>query len=241
MDDVLKKYGLIGYPLSHSFSPRYFKRKFKREGIANARYDLYPIDAISKIENIEVHGLNVTIPYKEAVIDYLDDMSDVARNIGAVNTIDYRDGKMIGHNTDAYGFEHSLRPLTTESFNDRALILGSGGAAKAVQYVLQSMSIQYMVVSRSKGDVTYAELDKAIIENHHLIINTTPLGMSPNIDTCPDIPYEYLSREHILYDLVYNPEKTLFLNKGAQVPCTIKNGLEMLELQADEAWRIWNK
>ena len=237
----MKKYGLIGYPITHSFSPGYFAEKYKREQIFNARYDLYPIEHIAMFDDItEVSGINVTIPYKEAVIPYLDELSEDAQTIGAVNTIKYQDGKRIGYNTDVYGFEQSLLPLIKERRPERALVLGTGGAAKAVWFVLDRLKIPYLRISRSQGDLRYSDLDLKVIEEHHLIINTTPLGMAPNIDQCPEIPYEDISTQHILYDLIYNPQKTLFLNKGSERGAVVKNGLNMLELQAEKAWEIWN-
>ena len=238
----MKKYGLIGYPLSHSFSPGYFAQKFKDEGITDRKYDLYPLQEISEFKNLGLmSGINVTIPYKEQVMVYLDELSIEAETIGAVNTIKYVNGKKIGYNTDAYGFMHSLSPLWIDRDQpQKALVLGTGGAAKAVWYVLDQLGISFKKVSRTKGDITYKELDKRLIEDHQLIINTTPVGMSPNVDSCPDLPYEGISSDHYLYDLVYNPQKTLFLSKGQANGAVIKNGHEMLELQADRSWEIWN-
>lgn len=238
----MKKYGLIGYPLSHSFSPGYFAKRFKEEGISDCRYDLYPLQEISQFKDLGMmSGINVTIPYKEEVIIYLDELSIEAETIGAVNTIKYINGKKIGYNTDAYGFAHTLSPLWAgRKQPDQALVLGTGGAAKAVWYVLDQMGITFKKVSRTKGDITYDKVDKNVIEDHHLIINTTPLGMSPNTDACPNLPYEGITEDHYLYDLVYNPEKTLFLSKGESNGAMIKNGYQMLELQADRSWEIWN-
>lgn len=237
----MNKYGLIGYPITSSFSPGYFSRKFEREGISDSRYDLYPLEQIEQFEQLSgVKGINVTIPYKELVMPYLDGLSKEAERIGAVNTIKYIDGKKIGHNTDVYGFEESLVPLFGETQPKQALVLGTGGAAKAVWYVLDRLNIPFLKVSRSKGDVTYDELSAKQIREHRLLINTTPLGMTPKVDQCPAIDYGAISSDHILFDLIYNPEKTLFLKRGAENGATIKNGLEMLELQAEKAWEIWN-
>lgn len=238
------KLGLIGYPLSHSFSPSYFAEKFKTLGIENSEYKAYSIDDIQKIDSIfdnGVTGLNVTIPYKEQVIPFLDELSDEAYKIGAVNTIKIVDGKKIGFNTDVYGFEQSILKQLNGTQVKHALILGSGGASKAVKYTLDKLGIENQIISRRKPYLTYQELDEEIIKNHKLIVNTTPLGMYPNIDDCPDIPYVGLSAEHFLYDLVYNPEKTLFLKQGEIAKTSIKNGNDMLVLQAEKSWQIWNQ
>jgi len=238
------KLGLIGYPLSHSFSPAFFAKKFKELNISDSEYLAYSIDDISKIEEIfdnNVTGLNVTIPYKEQVIPYLDELSDEAYSIGAVNTIRITNGRRVGYNTDAFGFEMSLKKLLGSRKVKRALILGTGGASKAIRYVLQKLNIEFTEVSRQEQYLTYSELNDEIIQNNELIINTTPLGMYPNTDQCPDIPYSALTDKHFLYDLVYNPEKTLFLKTGEQQGSRIKNGYEMLVLQAEKAWEIWNQ
>ncbi len=238
------KLGLIGYPLGHTFSPSYFAHKFQDLGIENSEYLAYSIDIIHKVKEVfdgGVTGLNVTIPYKEQVIPFLDELSDEAFQINAVNTIKIINGRKIGYNTDAYGFEMSLLNLLGASKVENALVLGTGGASKAIKYVLKKLGIKYTMVSRNDKYLTYAELDTEIVKNHKLIINTTPLGMHPKIEACPDIPYFALTKEHFLYDLVYNPEKTLFLNKGELQGCSIKNGYEMLVLQAEKAWEIWNQ
>ncbi|QJB33578.1 shikimate dehydrogenase [Chitinophaga oryzae] len=243
----MKTYGLIGYPLSHSFSKGFFTRKFEEENIAGCQYETFPIPAITELpallaQHPDLCGLNVTIPYKEQVIPYLDELSDAAANIGAVNCIRLKDGKKKGFNTDVIGFRHSLQPLLQPHHN-RALVLGTGGAAKAVMYALQEMDIPYTVASRTPGNdtVAYKSLDQAAMEAHTLIVNTTPLGMYPNVDACPDIPYAFISSRHLLYDLVYNPAETLFLQKGAAQGAVIKNGHEMLILQAEASWDIWNE
>lgn len=241
-------FGLIGYPLSHSFSKKYFGEKFAREGITDCYYELFPIERIEELPAIlEAHpnlrGLNVTIPYKEAVFDYLDEVEAGARAVGAVNVIRIRDGKLSGYNSDVYGFSESLAGFLAE--HDRhpagALILGTGGAAKAVRYVLDRQKIPFRLVSRigGKDRLTYDQITPEILREYSLIINTTPLGMSPQIGTFPDIPYHYLQKENLLYDLVYNPELTTFMRKGTERGCPTKNGLEMLYLQAEKAWEIW--
>lgn len=237
------KLGLIGYPLGHSFSPSYFEEKFKKLNITNSEYLAYPIEDIKDIEKVfdkGVTGLNVTIPYKEKVIPFLDELSDEAYEINAVNTIKVKDGKRIGYNTDVYGFEMSLKSLLGSETMENGLILGSGGASKAVKFVLDKLGINYTVVSRNTKYQTYADLDGDILESHKLIINTTPLGMFPNVNECPDLPYYALTEKHFLFDLIYNPEKTLFLNKGYKKKCSTKNGYEMLILQAEKSWDIWN-
>ncbi len=318
-------YGLIGNRLSHSFSEGYFAEKFRKEGIEDARYKNFPIKSIDELpglinQNPQLSGLNVTIPYKEAVIPYLNEMDPDARAIGAVNTIriernqsaddafyhkndadlrktDHdikeRNGKktadmneknivdmdwkktiemngkkaidcdwksthdmkcnktgpeqkdffLTGHNTDLYGFETSLTPLL-KPFHQNALVLGTGGASKAVIYALERMGVEYMLVSRNpsgKQVMAYEQINEEVMKNHQIIVNTSPLGMYPEVDKCPDLPYEYLSEYHILYDLIYNPAETLFLKKGKSKGSLIKNGLEMLELQAEKSWEIWNR
>ncbi len=238
----MRKFGLIGYPLSHSFSPGYFATKFKAEGIEDAQYDLYPLEDIDAFADLEgFRGINVTIPYKEKVIPFLDELTKEAEQIGAVNTILFEDGKKIGHNTDVYGFEISLTSMWKEGTQPKsALVLGTGGAAKAVWHVLDKLGIKYIKVSRSKGELKYSEVKAPLIQETKLIINTTPLGMAPKFNTCAAIPYEALTEEHILYDLVYNPEKTLFLIKGESHKTKVKNGYDMLALQAEKSWDIWN-
>lgn len=237
------QYGLIGYPLSHSFSPAYFNNKFATENI-DGRYDAYAIPSVEDLKTLlkehpHLKGLNVTIPYKEQVLPLLYETDAAAREIGAVNCIKIEVGKLIGYNTDHVGFAESLKPLL-QTKHTHALILGTGGAAKSVMYALKQLGVEYKIVSRTGGDMQYADVDKEIMDIYKLIINTTPLGMYPATDTAPEIPYEYLTKEHLLYDLVYNPEETLFLQKGKQQGATIKNGYEMLILQAEASWQIWN-
>ena len=243
----MNQYGLIGYPLSHSFSKKYFSDKFELEGIENHSYNLFPIEHIDDLPMLlssfaDLRGLNVTIPYKEYVLDFLDEIDDAAAAIGAVNTISIIDGKLKGYNTDVYGFEISLSKLIGKAKINQALILGTGGASKACAYVLKKLEIPFKYVSRTKklGQLTYPELSEQIIDDYQLIINTTPLGTFPNEHTSPDIPYNNLSSKHYLYDLVYNPQVSQFLNRGKERGAAIKNGLEMLHLQAEKAWEIWN-
>ena len=245
----MTKFGLIGYPLTHSFSQKYFKRKFKVEKISNCEYKNFPLKNIDELPNLikntpNLKGLNVTIPFKKLVIPYLDDIHIVAKQIGAVNTIkierENNNIKLIGYNTDVYGFRQSL-VRKMENKHSLALILGTGGASKAIEYVLKNMNIKYLLVSREKKDngITYSEISREKIQQHTLIINTTPLGMFPNTENYPDIPYKYITNKHFLYDLIYNPEKTAFLIKGKKKHAKIYNGLRMLELQADMAWEIF--
>ena len=243
----MKMYGLIGYPRSHSFSKGFFKEKFEKENITGCQYENYPIPGITEFttlleEHPQLQGLNVTIPYKEVVIPFLDELSDAAARIGAVNCIHFNGGKKTGYNTDVIGFTKSLQPLL-QPHHTRALVLGTGGAAKAIMYALEQLGIAYTVVSRrpENGAIAYEALDQATMEAHTVIVNTTPLGMYPRVDTFPEIPYQYLSSRHLLYDLVYNPAETAFLQKGAAQGATIKNGHEMLILQAEASWEIWNK
>jgi shikimate dehydrogenase len=237
-------FGLTGYPLSHSFSPRYFSEKFARQGI-QASYQLFPLPDISGLrELISLHpqllGLNVTIPHKETVLPYLDILSEEARAIGAVNCIHIKNKLLTGYNTDVTGFSQSLTPLL-QPYHTRALILGTGGAAKAVRYALDHLGIEWKEVSRTPAvnQLGYEALDADVIQSYPLIINTTPLGMYPHTDACPALPYEALGPEHLLYDLIYNPEETFFLARGKARGARTKNGLEMLELQAEASWHIW--
>ena len=240
-------FGLIGYPLSHSFSKHYFAEKYKREDIKGCFYELFPLERIEQIRELvksypNLVGLNVTIPYKETVLPFLDSVEEDAAKVGAVNTIKIKDGRLIGFNTDVYGFEHSLLNLINDRMDLNTLVLGTGGAAKAVGHVLDRLDISYSLVSRkpATGVLSYQELDKEIIRKHQLIINTTPLGMSPKTESLPALPYDGLSAEHFLFDLVYNPEETSFMQKGKEKDARVKNGLEMLHLQAEKAWHIWN-
>lgn len=246
----MNKFGLIGFPLTHSFSKKYYDAKIEREQISGIGYELYPIPAITDfpalVENEpKLMGINVTIPYKIAVMNYLDRLSPEAEAIAAVNCIriERNNGKplLTGYNTDVDGFTASLRPLL-KPHHDAAIILGNGGAAKAVSFALGQLGIAHTVVSRAarNGQLTYAQLDAAVIGIHPLIINTTPLGTYPDVTGCPDIPYDLLDDRHLLYDLVYNPPETEFLKRGKAQGAATKNGLEMLERQAERNWEIWN-
>jgi len=246
----VRKYGLIGYPLTHSFSEGYFAKKFVQENIVDAHYANYPIDAIQKFsalwEDGLLAGLNITIPYKKEVLVYLDEMSEVVKQMQACNCIRKVNGKLIGYNTDVIGFQKSLEPFLKPQ-HQKAFILGTGGAAAAVEYVLTQLGIPYAFVSRkttthaAHPTYHYDDLDATIMSTHTLIINTTPVGTFPNSHEFPAIPYELLSAQHHLYDLVYNPAETVFLQKGKQQGATIQNGLHMLHLQAEESWKIWNE
>ncbi|TAH26634.1 MAG: shikimate dehydrogenase [Cytophagales bacterium] len=242
-------YGLVGYPLSHSFSKKYFTEKFENENINDSKYELFEIRDIADFtkiiaQNPNLRGLNVTIPYKESIIKYLDTVHDSAKKIKAVNVIKIsNEGKLIGYNSDYFGFQTSLLNFLPSDYKGiKALILGSGGAAKAVKSVLEDLSISYLVVSRKSDPKTiiYEEVNEKIINEYQLIINTTPLGMYPNIKDSPYIPYYAFSDKHYFFDLVYNPLETLFMLKGKARGAKTKNGLEMLHLQAEKAWEIWN-
>lgn len=238
-------FGIIGYPLGHSFSPEYFNKKFKNFGL-KAEYSAYPMQSIADfpelISRITFSGMNVTIPYKEAIIPYLDFIDESAQKVGAVNTIAFKNGQTYGYNTDIYGFEQSLLNWIPDlSEISRALVLGSGGASKAVCYVLSKNDLPFYVISRNPGaDFTYDNLPTEIFENSQLIINTTPLGMSPWQEKKPKLPYNLLNDKIFLYDLIYNPKITVFLGDGLAYGCKIKNGSEMLTVQAEYAWNIWN-
>ena len=244
----MNKYGLIGFPLGHSFSKKYFSEKFET-GKIDAIYNLYELADISQFTALKddntLCGLNVTIPYKEKIIPFLDEVDATAARIGAVNVIKFiRSGNKLllkGYNSDAVGFEASIKPLL-KPHHTKALILGTGGASKAIEFVLNKLNIQTVFVSRNptSGMISYAELDAETIKDYTIIINATPVGTFPHIDACPDIPYQFLSSEHLVFDVVYNPAKTLFLKKSEQRGATILNGEKMLELQAEAAWEIWN-
>ena len=245
----MDKYGLIGYPLGHSFSKSYFNEKFENEGI-NAEYinfEIPTLDSLPEIlaSNPELKGLNVTIPYKEKVISYLDSISPEARAIGAVNVIrvDHKgnDTYLKGFNSDVIGFTKSIEPLL-ERFHKKALILGTGGASKAVNFGLKSLGLETVFVSRFErpGTIQYSQITPDIIQEYNVIVNCTPCGMYPHIDECPQLTYEAMTSKNILYDLLYNPDETLFMKKGAQHGATVKNGLEMLLLQAFASWEFWH-
>jgi shikimate dehydrogenase len=259
----MKQYGLIGYPLTHSFSKKYFTDKFEREMIPESQYEIFPLENIKDLPallkaNPDLCGLNVTIPHKISILKYLDWVDPDAKGAGAVNCIRIsaespveaafsgelgikgHDFRLEGFNTDVYGFEMSLKPLLKDQ-HDKALVLGDGGAAKAVKCVLENLGITCQTVTRKPhlGNLLFTDLKPHHIKNHLLIINTTPLGTTPNVDEYPPIPYEAITDHHLLYDLIYNPEKTLFLEKGEQRGAVIKNGHEMLILQAEKGWEIW--
>lgn len=244
----MRRYGLIGYPLTHSFSERFFTEKFQREGINDCTYSNFPIAEIDALPQVladpALCGLNVTIPYKQQVIRFLHELSPVVEVIGACNCIRIKRGRLRGYNTDVVGFERSLvRKLAPH--HRQALVLGTGGASKAVGYVLRKIGIGYRLVTRhprpDTGDLGYAEIDAGLLAEFPLIINTSPVGMYPRVDDCPVLPYEALGPQHYLFDLVYNPARTLFLQKGEAAGAVVENGYEMLVLQAEESWRIWNE
>ena len=246
----MKKYGILGYPLGHSFSPNYFNEKFQNEGI-DAIYEKFELPAITDLQPIidytpELCGFNVTIPYKEKVISFLDTVAPEARAIGAVNVVKVvHDGthtRLMGYNSDVIGFTRSIKPLLLQS-HKKALILGTGGASKAVNYGLKQLGIETLLVSRYEKDntITYAQVTPELLNEYTVVVNCTPTGMAPHFDECPQIPYEALTPRHLLYDLIYNPDETLFLKKGRQAGATTKNGLEMLLLQAEAGWEIWNQ
>lgn len=243
----MHKLGLLGKNISYSFSRGYFKSKFEKEGITNVTYENFDIEDISIfpsiIQNTEgLKGLNVTIPYKQAVMPFLDKIDEKAKAIGAVNTIKVKkNGKLVGYNTDCYGFKKSLKPYL-KAHHKNALILGTGGASKAVAYVLKELGIAYEYVSRTVSPnvrFTYDDLNESIIDEFEIIINCSPLGTFPNVENCPNIPYGGISEKHILYDLIYNPLETKFLKIGKEHNATTINGLKMLELQAEKSWSIW--
>lgn len=239
-------FGLIGYPLSHSFSKRYFTEKFQREGITDSAYELFEIKSIDELPRVleqpNLRGLNVTIPYKQQVMQYVDALDPIAERISAVNTVRVEKDKKIGFNSDYYGFRDSLVSWLDGAAVSRALVLGTGGASKAVVCVLQDLSIEHTYVSRqaSENAISYADLQQKDLRNYSLIINTTPLGMSPNTETYPDLNYQQLTAEHFCYDLVYNPEETTFMKLAKEHGTQVKNGLEMLHLQAEKSWDFWN-
>jgi shikimate dehydrogenase len=243
-----KVFGLIGSAVSHSFSKQYFDEKFFREGLRDHRYELFQLHHISELEQLVkdtkgLAGLNVTLPYKEQVIPYLDELSPDSKKIGAVNVIKFKDGRRYGYNTDADAFHETLDRWLPDKTGITALILGTGGSSKAVQEALNRLNLPFHLVSRNKekGQYTYQDLNAQVIKEHRLIINTTPLGMHPDTETYPPIPYEHITKHHWVYDLIYNPARTLFLQKAEMRDAHIKNGLEMLYLQAEKSWNIWNR
>jgi shikimate dehydrogenase len=248
MDNKSYKFGLLGKNISYSFSKKYFLEKFQKLGLKNYKYYNFDIPEIEEFPFLLYHkeeefkGLNVTIPYKESVMKYLDEIDTDAKKIGAVNTIKITNNfKLIGYNTDVFGFQESIKPLL-KNHHKKALILGTGGASKAVAFALKNLNINYKFVSRKSTDtmLLYSDLTQEIIEEYSIIINCTPLGTHPNIENAPDIPYKFITKNNLLFDLIYNPEVTKFLKQGKAHGATIKNGLEMLQLQAEKSWEIWN-
>ena len=242
----MKRYGLIGYPLTHSLSEQYFTQKFIQEGIKDCVYERFSMPSIADLHEIlnshlDLRGFNITIPYKKEVLAFLTERSKAVEEVGACNCVKIESGKLIGYNTDVIGFENSLIPFLKPIHNS-ALVLGTGGAALAIVYVLQKLGIEFSYVSRTAtiGQFSYNDLDASVMASHTLIINTTPLGMFPNIEDCPAIPYDLLTPEHHLFDLTYNPAASTFLTKGKQMGTTIQNGQQMFVEQAEQSWRIWN-
>lgn len=242
----MRRFGLIGKTLKHSFSKNFFEQKFAAQKNNDCSYENFELQSINELPELiknqpHLCGLNVTIPYKEEVLQFLDDKNDVVKKINACNCIKISNARLSGYNTDALAFKRSLHPKL-QPHHQCALILGSGGASKAVQYALQEMSIDFLIVSRHKiqNQLGYEDVSENLIRNNHIIINTTPLGMFPNINNDPPIPYEAITSQHLLYDLIYNPAKTKFLEKGEQQGAQIINGHQMLILQAEESWKIWN-
>lgn len=242
----MRRFGLIGKNISYSFSPGYFRQKFDKLGLEDCQYEIFDLPGISTFQGLlerftDLEGLNVTIPYKEAVIPYLNQLDTQALEIGAVNTIRIREGRTKGYNTDVIGFRESLRPLLIPT--DRAaLILGTGGASKAVAYGLRQLQIPFRLVSRKpeNGHLAYSDLSAEVLREYQILINCTPLGTHPEVEKAPPLSYEALGSDHLLYDLIYNPSQTAFLKRGLQQGARTKNGLEMLHLQAEASWNIWN-
>lgn len=240
-------FGLIGYPLGHSFSKKYFTQKFETEDLKDCFFELFPIPDITEFpgllkKNAELKGLAVTIPYKVSVMGYLDELSDEVKEIGAVNCIEFLPGGLKGHNTDVVGFERSFIPQL-RPHHTKALVLGTGGAAKAVQYILKKLGMPFLLVSRNKAgnNITYNDITEALLQEYTVIINCSPVGMSPHEEEAPAIPYRFIGPPHYLFDLVYQPSETKFLWEGKERGTAIKNGYEMLVLQAEENWKIWNE
>jgi len=245
----MKLFGLIGYPLGHSFSKKYFTEKFEKEGLEDCFFELFPIEHIESFPSIlakqpHLKGLAVTIPHKQGVMPYLTGMSEEAEKIGAVNCIKISGSSLTGYNTDAMGFEQSFIPLL-KPHHAKAVVLGTGGASKAIQYILKKISIPFLLVTRDPqardGYIGYADIDENLLKDYTIIINCSPVGMIPNEQEYPAIPYHLLNSSHYLYDLIYKPEETLFLKKGKEKGTIVKNGFEMLLLQAEANWKIWNE
>ena len=238
----MKTFGLIGKKLEHSFSSKYFSEKFIKEEITDAEYLNFEIKDIIEFKKLvnkkKLSGINVTIPYKQTIIPFLDELNENAKIIGAVNTIRFDNGKLIGYNTDYIGFMNSIKPILED--RNKAIILGDGGSAKAIKYALKKLNIEYRTVKR-RSSFSYLNITKKITDYYDIIINATPIGLYPNIKDFPKIPYQYLNEKHLLYDLIYNPNETNFLTYGKIQKTKTKNGLEMLQIQAEESWKIWNQ
>lgn len=243
----MNRFGLIGYPLGHSFSQQYFNNKFKTESLNDCVFDLFPIENIDSFPELlhahkDLKGLAVTIPYKQTIISFLTSIDEASSEIGAVNCIKISSQKIIGFNTDVIGFENSIKPILKPN-HKKALILGTGGGSKAVQFVFKKLGIEFLLVSRSKNQqhIQYQDINELICADYNIIVNATPVGMNPNNDKCPEIPYQLLNENHLLFDLIYNPAETLFLQKGREAGAQTKNGHEMLITQAEANWKIWNQ
>jgi len=248
----MKTYGLIGHRLGYSFSKGFFTEKFEKENLAGHEYVNFELDSIEEFpeifkQNDHIAGLNCTIPYKQQIMPYLDEIDEEAAKVGAINTVKIirtADGvKLKGFNTDIYGFENSLKPMLGDK-HKKALILGTGGASKAIKYILDKLGLTYVSASieeqLQRDEIRYEQIDEALLKEYLVVINATPLGTFPKVDNCPNIPYEFITADHVLFDLVYNPEETLFMKKGKEKGAAVKNGLEMLHGQAKKAWEIWN-
>ncbi|NCI49257.1 shikimate dehydrogenase [Sediminibacterium roseum] len=242
----MPRFGLLGYPLTHSFSQQYFTEKFGKLGLTDCVYDNFSLPDIEELRAVlerykDLRGFNITIPYKKQVLGFLHESTDAVKAMGACNCVDIKNGALKGHNTDVVGFEQSLAPFL-RSYHTKALVLGTGGASAAVEFVLHKLGIgvQYVSRSASAGAIAYEDITGEIMATHKLIVNTTPVGMYPNVHDFPAIPYQFITTEHHLYDLVYNPAETRFLELGRARGAGTQNGYEMLILQAEESWRIWN-
>ena len=243
----MNRFGLIGYPLGHSFSQQYFNNKFKTENLNDCVFDLFPIENVDSFPELlhahkDLKGFAVTIPYKQTIINFLTSIDEAASEIGAVNCIKISSQNIIGFNTDVIGFENSIKPILKPN-HKKAMILGTGGGSKAAQFVFKKLGIEFLLVSRSKNQqrIQYQDIDELICADYNIIVNATPVGMTPKNDKCPEIPYQFLSEKHLLFDLIYNPAETLFLQKGREAGAQTKNGHEMLITQAEANWKIWNQ
>ena len=243
----MNRFGLIGYPLGHSYSQQYFNNKFKTENLSDCVFDFFPIENVDSFpELLDTHkdlkGLAVTIPHKQTIISFLTNIDEAASEIGAVNCIKKSSHNIIGYNTDVIGFENSIKPILKPN-HKKALILGTGGGSKAVQFVFKKLGIEFLLVSRAKNQqhIQYQDINELICADYNIIVNATPVGMTPNNDKCPEIPYQLLNEKHLLLDLIYNPAETLFLQKGREAGAQTKNGHEMLITQAEANWKIWNQ